>query len=148
MLSDVIVHRCELKDILNVFDEDRDNFEEILNNNLDDVSCIEDEMNAIENCVILRISLPHRKFIVDNGIKKDFRGYKDTFYPIEVIVKPNEYSDYSRYFMDFYDYEEKAVDEAYKVLTSDNYPCDLKDMQTFEKTLIKNIESREELGLK
>ena len=147
VFSDVIINRCQLKDILDFIGIDKEDFKKTLNNDFQDTVGLEDIIGSLKSSMLMKVSLPHRTILVDRGCKKDFRGYKDTFYPVSVTVKPNEYSDFSRYFMDFYDYEEKAVDEAYKVLTESNYPADLNDKDGFEKALITNIETRSELGL-
>ena len=94
------------------------NFDE----NLDFIEAIE---KIAESKNHIAISLPTTMYPHRRGIPTGARPVKDTFFPLIVTI---DGQDVSNCFMDFYEFEDKAVDTVYQALFKGNMPKSKKDI--------------------
>jgi len=147
LLSDVMLYRCSLHSLSTMLLMAKESLINVIESNFENYLNLKRIIKTLPNYEGIYISLPSRVQMLDRGCPDGFRSYRSSFYPVTVTIEPHEYSDFSRVFQDFDTYHENVVEEALKVFEEVGSMVGLTTKEV-EKKLIKNIETREELGLK
>ena len=142
VLTDIIVNRFYLPEIYSYISFKSKIASYIKENFDEDFSVIQkiEEMSKSKRrlAISLPISMkPHKRGIPTNG-----RGVKDTYLPLIVSI---DGIDVSKNFIDFGDFEHRAVDIAYQALMQGNMPKSKNDIFYGEgvESLYKNFSNNE-----
>lgn len=125
VLTDLIVTRLTLPAIIHEISS-KEKLKSYIKNNFDEnLDFIEKIEEIAESKNHIAISLPTTLYPRKRGIPTSVRPVKDTFWPLIVTI---DGQDVSNCFMDFFEFEDTAVDTAYQALFKGIMPKSKKDI--------------------